>query len=181
MKTKIILFDLIDKGKNKEDEEEFFYYQGIIKEKSNHFESVFHINEVTEDSKKSIFNKLVSSLENIYENETMYLHFTGHGVVEQNGKKGIAFLMWKELEEALIRLKNRNNLIVVNLMNTCESITFQNFSGFDKLWCCKGKTKDFFSPFDIYDVKNFDFEEFKKIVSKQYGDNCSENYMEIIK
>ena len=175
MKKRLILFDLIDNG-----EREFSYYQEHIEDKRSFFESVFHINEGTVDSKKSVFNKIISLLENTYENETLYLHFTGHGV-DQNGKKGLAFLMWQELEEALIRLKSHNNLIVVNLMNICKSITFQDFSGFDKLWCCKDTTKDFLLPFEFYEVKNFDFKEFKNIISKQFTDNCSENYMEIIK
>ena len=177
MEKRLILFDLLDIR-----ELEFSYYQENIEERKVLFEYVFHINEGTIESKKSVFNNTISFLENLYENETLYLHFTGHVVVENKIEIiGLAFLMWYELEEALIRLKRRNNLIVLNLMNVCKSIAFQDFSGFDKLLCCINKTRDFISPFEFYEVKNFDFKEFQKRISKTISYECSENYREIIK
>lgn len=120
---------------------------------------IFCIHDGNRDQRLSVFRQNVSSIRKDCTNENIVLHFIGHGIVNAGRSIGVECLSWEELSNELQVIKQRENILQVNLMSVCCSCDFINFQqAYDKLWCINIETNDYFTPFEIYN--NFDFKSF---------------------
>lgn len=168
-----------------EDEDSFGYYSDKLKKTfCPLFDETFHINDgdILEKTKK--FKYIISCICNSCMNDTILLHFVGHGVNnDEKNIHGIAFISWNDFSNELQNIRNMGNYLIINLMNVCFSYCYKDYSAYDKLWCIDCKTIDFFTPFDIYNIESFDFNKYKqRIIDMKLNDKEIQNhYKEIIK
>lgn len=172
--------DLDKKSSNYEkDKDGNEYIESIMKKYDYYslFDQIIKINTGSHEERKV---KLISQLQNIksqfIENETILIHFLGHGIVDSSSPiykgLGIECIYYSELAQELNKIKEEHTLLI-NLMYTCFSNGLAPHECYNTLWCTNNETIDPYSSFNLYSYidnnENIDSRTFLQVQQKKYN------------
>jgi hypothetical protein len=148
--------------------------QDIVMNAQKYNFQIFSIHRGEKEERIKQFKQHIDYIVNECTNENIVLHFIGHGIANKNGSYGIECLSWQKLSTELQKIKY-NNKVQINLMSVCCSYGFIRFrKAYDRLWSIDTTTRDYFTPFDIYN--NFDFAQFKTKIDKNSKIKYNEDF-----